>query len=56
MQKDKELTQNIGMNEHLAKPIELKEVERVLTKYLEIQKVLKDVKKENPKIIYQLKA
>lgn len=45
MQKDKELTHSIGMNEHLAKPIELKKLEKLISKYFKVEKVLKDVKK-----------
>jgi CheY-like chemotaxis protein len=38
MQKDKELTKEAGMNDHLAKPIELGELQKVLQNYLNISK------------------
>ena len=42
MQKDKELTINAGINEHLAKPIDTKELEKIISKYLKTQKILNE--------------
>ncbi len=39
MQKDKELTKSVGMNEHISKPIDTKELEIILMKYLGINSI-----------------
>jgi PAS domain S-box-containing protein len=36
MQKDKELTKEAGMDDHLAKPIDLPELQKILQKYLKV--------------------
>lgn len=41
MKKDKELTLSAGMNDHISKPVDLKELERVISKYLKTTKILK---------------
>lgn len=47
MQQDKEMTKEAGMNEHIAKPIDLHELERVITSYLKTTSVeIKEEKKE----------
>jgi PAS domain S-box-containing protein len=38
MQKDKELTQNAGMNHHLSKPIDYLELKNIIIEYFNIQK------------------
>lgn len=44
MQKDKDLTINVGINEHLAKPIDTKELEKIISKYMKTQKNLNEKK------------
>jgi len=44
MSEDKNLTKQVGMNKHLAKPIDKKEIEEVLKKYLNIKIVPKNKK------------
>ena len=53
MKRDKELTSEAGMNEHIAKPINIKELEDVISRYMEVEKikkVLKDEALENIKL------
>lgn len=44
MQKDKELTKEAGMNDHLSKPINRAELENVLSQYLEVHRVKEEQK------------
>lgn len=50
MQKDKELTSEVGMNNHLAKPIIWEEVEKVLSKYLKTKMIKKEDQHKKEKI------
>jgi len=48
-EKDKDLISKIGMNGYLVKPINYKEVEKILSKYLLNKKIVNDTKKINVK-------
>ena len=49
LDKDKELTSEVGMNNHLAKPIIWEEVEKVLSKYLKTKMIKKEEHKKEEK-------